>query len=503
MVALVPQRARLAAAAFAGLLAVAGPAAAQIAGNAPKGAGATATPAKPAATPATPAKPAGPATTPAGPAPAVLDAARAAWEARPMAERIDIQTGLVWTGDYAGALDGTFGRMTFEGVAAFQARHKFAADGIPTAPAVAKLAEVAATKRDGFGWRMVADAATGARLGVPTKLVGKPVAVDGGSRWTSADGRIELRSFAVPGQDLAGLFETLKAETPDRRVTYAVIRTDWFVIAETSAGRQGYTRFVRTPAGLRGFSLRHDPAIGPEFGRVVIATAGTFEGVAAEGTAAAGGQTAQPGPQPGPQSQPTGPATPPSPPKPAGIAASGLVVAPGRVLTAAAAVADCRSLAVGGRPASVAASDGERRLALLSVEGAAAPAGALVLADAAPGAAATLTVVASGPAGLAVTGGEVTVRGVRAALQRGGLGAAAFDASGRLVGVIAGAPDERRTIAGLLPQASYDAAGAEAIAAVLGGAGLSLERGAAGPARTTAAIVAASGARVVPIACGR
>ena len=55
-----------------------------------------------------------PATTPRAVAPdSAFDAARAAFDALPEAERKAVQDALAWVGDYAGMADGSFGRQTF------------------------------------------------------------------------------------------------------------------------------------------------------------------------------------------------------------------------------------------------------------------------------------------------------------------------------------------------------------------------------------------------------
>jgi peptidoglycan hydrolase-like protein with peptidoglycan-binding domain len=291
----------------------------------------------PAAKPAPTPRPAG-ATTPAPSIDPVLDAARLVYEARPLAERVAIQDGLVWTGDYSGALDGTFGRMTFQAITAFQTRHRFTPDGILTAPALKLLAETATGKKAAVGFQPVDDKATGVRIHLPTRLLGPPAKREAGSRWVGREGRVQIDTYAFTDTDLAGFFERMKAETPGRKVVYAVLRPEWFVISDETGGRHGYTRFVRGPGGIRGFLFSVDASLGAELDRVVIATAGRFEPFPGA-TPVAGATTPTPGPAT--PTAPTTPTTPAATPVVSSVpAASGLVVADGRVLTAAAAVAE-------------------------------------------------------------------------------------------------------------------------------------------------------------------
>ena len=441
---------------------------------------------------ATPAKPA------AAPNPAI-EAARLVYEALPLADRVAIQDGLVWTGDYSGSLDGTFGRMTFEAIAAYQTRHRFAPDGILTNPALKLLAETATAKKTAVGFQPVDDKATGVRIHLPTRVLGPAAKRDGGTRWIGREGRIQIDTFAYPDADLAQLFERMKAEAPGRKVVYAVMRTDWFVVSDEAGGRHGYARFVRGAEGVRGFVFSVDAAVGPEFDRVVIATAGRFEPFPGT-TPVAGTPTTPTAP-----TTPTGPATPagpaqPSVAAPATPAASGLLVAPGRVVTTAAAVASCRTLTVAGRPATVATPDAGG-LATLSVTG--GNAGPVRLA-AAEG---PLTVVASGESGgratLVAVAGEAVAGRARAALQRGAQGAPVLDARGALVALVAGRPDEARAVAGLVPPASYDLVAGEPLAAALAAAGATVEPGGSGETLTTGRLVAGWAARVVSVDCRR
>lgn len=444
-----------------------------------------------------------PATPAATTAPAGLDAARVVYEALPLDRRIAVQTGLVWTGDYSGALDGTFGRMTFEAIAAFQARQKLPPDGILTDPAQKALAQAVAKKQAEVGWQMVADAATGTRIGLPAKLVEPGRPIERGTRWVSRDQHVSIRVVSLRGWETAELFEKLKTLEPGQKSDYAVLRGDWFVVTYTDTRRDHYSnnylRFVRVDGEMRGFMIGWDAVALPEFERVVIAIAGTFEPTGRPTPIAAtpSAPTTPTGPStPTPQTPPT---TPVATPVPAGIAATATVVGPDRAVTALAAVDACKSLTVSGRPATVAARDEAHGLAVVAVSGTAASA-TLRVATARPAVGAPATVAAAAPA-LTATAADMAERGLRAALQRGGLGAPVFDATGRLAGVVTTAPDERRLIAGLVPQATYPIAAPADVAALATGNGGSVESADGGDALTTGGILAAVGPRILPVVC--
>ncbi|NLH79518.1 MAG: peptidoglycan-binding protein [Phyllobacteriaceae bacterium] len=450
--------------------------------------------------PKRPAAPAPAATAPAPElgeiAPEAREAARLAWEGRPEAERKAIQSGLVWSGDYAGTLDGTFGRMTLEAIRAFQARSQTVPDGIPTDDVLTRLARVEKEKKAAVGFTIVDDPATGVRLGLPLKLVGKAAKAEGGTRWASKDGRVEWRAYALPRQDLTALYDRLKREGPGHKVGYAVMRADWFVIADTVGAKRGYQRFERVGDGVRGFIVYVDATADPILDRVVIASAAAFR--------------SQPGKEPEPvatlpETKPaaatptTPPATPPAPATVA-LASTGLVVAPGRAVVVAAAVDGCRVLTVSAKPATVAGLDDGKALALLSwSDTAAVP--AIRLAEAAPPVGANETVVARTANARTVAAGTATERGVRAALQAGGLSAPVVDAEGRLVGLVAAAPDVAHAFAGVVPAADYPLVPGEVLARFVGKAGGGIEPAGASAPTTSAGAVARLGDRVVAVTC--
>jgi hypothetical protein len=419
-----------------------------------------------------------------------LEAARAAYEALPLADRIDIQDGLVWSGDYAGSLDGTFGRMTFEAITTYQARHRMPVDGILTAAGRKALAEEARTRKTGLGFKAVDDAATGVRIFLPTKLLGPAMKRPAGSRWSGRAGRIRIETFAFADGDLAALFERMKAETPGRKVVYSVLRPDWFVVSDESGGEHGYARFVHGAEGIRGFVFSLDASLATELDRVVIATAGRFEPF--PGAAPASGATTTP---------PATPATTTTPARPVAASASGLVVAPGKVVTAARAVAGCRAVTAAGAPATVVVADAAGIATLTGGGGSSGPVRTAVLADG------PVTVVASGESSgrpsVVAAPGELHGGRLTAPLQRGGLGAAVLDGSGALVALVLDPPDEGRAIAGSIPPASYRPSPTAALEAAVTAAGGSIDRTSSAPATTTGRSIAGWRGRVIGVDCVR
>jgi len=436
----------------------------------------------------------------------LLAAAQARFEALPEAERKAIQTDLIWAGQFNGAVSGSFGPLTFRAINALKGG-RGPADGILTPADRAALAKAAQAARDAAGFRLVDDDKTGVRIGIPAKLLPKRTATpSGGGRWQSADEKITLdTSASPPGDDLAALFEKAIAVSPNspRKITYKLLRPDFFVVTGETPGGRFYRRLSAGPQGLRGFSIGYDKALAATVDKLVIAIAASFEPfpggpVPAAGTpvASAAGTVAAP-----PLTQPAARGN-----ERYGVA---VLLSDTIALGAAGAVEGCRSLRVGNRTARPRAKDASSGLVLLDLDGTGA-ARPPALAGQAPEAGEAVVLVAFGddagkraavalPGQLARTASGATVT---APLQPGQAGSPAFDRQGRLVGIVTANPSDRQLVAGIAPQRAYALADAAAIQGVLGPAGLSLPAGAAaGTALSTGAVVEAVSEAVQPLVC--
>lgn len=437
------------------------------------------------------------------PAEAASETAKAEFERLPEPERKAIQDALVWTSDHTGAVTGAFGPRTFQAILAYQRRAKLIADGSLDARERAGLQAAAKRVRDGLGFGLVADAATGVRIGVPERVLSKRSAnPNGGGRWQSADDKITLDTRAIPAgeTDLAALYErNLAVQTPGRKVTYSVLRPDFFVITGETPTGKFFMRYAAGAAGLRGFSLGYDKALAKEFDRTVIAIANSFEPFPGAVAAApvAGAPAAMP---------PSRPANL-EPSRPTGPIATGLAVAPRRIVTTAAVETCPTTLRVGRAAARVVRADKAIGLALLEIESDRAVAAVGLRAETAP-AGVALVVLAytqsgSSPA-LVVTPGETgTDKTFSAPLQPGASGAPAFDRSGALLGLVGPMPTAPRLVAGIVPPTRYPLVPAADLTRFLESAGLTIGLASAKADRTTGDIASASGPSVAAIECER
>ena len=74
---------------------------------------------------------------------------------------------------------------------------------------------------------------SGARIGIPTKLMPNTHFSAGIGKWSSARGEYSAESFRIvaPGTTLPAVFERMKKEPAGRKADYSLLRGDFFVIS--------------------------------------------------------------------------------------------------------------------------------------------------------------------------------------------------------------------------------------------------------------------------------
>ena len=111
--------------------------------------------------------------------------------------RLAVQSDIVWLGGFDSMSAEEIDRHTVDAIKAFQRRNSGKETGVLSDQERAALAEAAARRKAAVNWRLVDDAATGARLGLPEKLVPHASARRIGSRWTSGQGQIQIETFRL------------------------------------------------------------------------------------------------------------------------------------------------------------------------------------------------------------------------------------------------------------------------------------------------------------------
>jgi hypothetical protein len=375
---------------------------------------------------------------------AAMAAQKAAFLALPEATRKAAREALVWLGLYVGVNDGDFGKRTRDAILAFQASLKAPADGTLSAPELQALLAAAQKAREAVGFQVVTDPKTGAKIGAPLKLLR---ALPGA--------RLDFAANA--DADLGALYTRLSAATSARKVAYKAIKPDaFFVVSGQDGPVKFYTRFDKNPNAtppIRGFTFAYPASQTAYLDRIAIAIANSFEPFP-ESAAAPSANAAAPSAS-----------SPPPPPVPQ-PAATALVVAPGKALTALKAN-DCLHPTVAGKPVRIERADTATGLVILAGDFASnggAPQLGSPVQD--------LVILGfSGPrlaaSSASFTGGEAAPV-VTAAVDKGASGGPVFDRRGALVGLVAPIAGDPKRVAGLALAAPHMLIAPDALRAFLG-----------------------------------
>jgi peptidoglycan hydrolase-like protein with peptidoglycan-binding domain len=376
---------------------------------------------------------------------AALAAQKAAFLGLPEATRKAAQEALVWLGLYVGVNDGEFGKHTRDAILAFQASLKAPADGALSAPELKALLAAAQKAGEAAGFQVVSDPKTGAKIGAPLKLLR---ALPGA--------RLDFAANA--DADLGTLYARLSAATPTRKIAYKAIKPDaFFVVSGQDGPVKFYTRFDKNPNAtppVRGFTFAYPASQTAYLDRIAIAIANSFEPF----PESVGGPVAN-------AAAPSASSPAPVPPVPQ-PAATALVVAPGKALTALKAD-DCPHPTVAGKPVRIERADAATGLVILAGDFASnggapqlgSPAQDLViLGFSGPR-------VAASPASF--TGGDARPV-VTAAVDKGASGGPVFDRHGALVGLVAPIAGEPKRVGSVTLASPHPLIAPDALRAFLG-----------------------------------
>ena len=122
------------------------------------------------------------------------------------------------------------------------------------------------------------DGPTGARLGIPTKLVPQQGSDADGSKWNSPTGTVQivLTRRKEAGPTTAKLAEREKKEPPGRKVDYTVVKPDFFVLSGLQGLKKFYLRGTFKGDEVRILTILYDQAVENTVEPVVIAMSSAF-----------------------------------------------------------------------------------------------------------------------------------------------------------------------------------------------------------------------------------
>lgn len=270
-------------------------------------------------------------------------------DAMAQAERLSLQSDLAWVGEYNGAITGDVSSRMVDAIKEYQKTRGSKPTGVLNPQERAALAETARRKQDGVGWKIVTEMTSGARLGIPSKLVPQQVTDANGSKWTSPTGTVQVllirRKEANP--TTAKLADAEKKEPAGRKVDYTVVKPDFFVLSGLQGLKKFYVRGTFKGDEVRIMTILYDQATENTVEPVVIAMSSALIAF------------------------PTGPQAGPPPRKNVEYGTGIVVSGDGAILADRLVTDSCLAITIGGYGnADRLAEDGEHDLALLHIYGA-------------------------------------------------------------------------------------------------------------------------------------
>jgi peptidoglycan hydrolase-like protein with peptidoglycan-binding domain len=194
------------------------------------------------------------------------------------AERQAIQSDLAWVGHYNGAINGEVSDRMVAAIKAYQKDRGAKQTGVLNPQERGVLAEGAKKRQDNVGWKVVFDAGTGVRLGVPTKLVTQQSSDANGAKWSSTTGTIQVQMARrkEAGPTTAKLAEQEKKEPAGRKIEYSVVKPDFFVLSGMQGLKKFYLRGQIRGDEVRVLTILYDQATEGTMEPVVVAMSSAF-----------------------------------------------------------------------------------------------------------------------------------------------------------------------------------------------------------------------------------
>src|SRR5215470_14554523 len=108
------------------------------------------------------------------------------------AERLALQSDLAWVGEYNGAITGDVSDRMVNAIKEYQKAKGGKQTGALNPQERGVLADTPKRRQENVGWKIVTDAGTGVRLGIPLKLVPQQASDANGTKWNSPTGTVQV-----------------------------------------------------------------------------------------------------------------------------------------------------------------------------------------------------------------------------------------------------------------------------------------------------------------------
>ncbi|MBR1169578.1 serine protease [Bradyrhizobium liaoningense] len=209
--------------------------------------------------------------------PPAMQTPSATADAMAKAERLALQSDLAWVGQYNGAITGDVSERMVNAIKEYQKTKGGKPTGVLNPQERAALAETARKKQESVGWKIVTEPTSGARLGIPDKLVPQQASDANGSKWTSPTGTVQVvLSRRKEANPTSAKLAELEKEPSGRKVDYTVVKPDFFVLSGLQGLKKFYVRGTFRGDEVRTMTILYDQATENTVEPIVIAMSSAF-----------------------------------------------------------------------------------------------------------------------------------------------------------------------------------------------------------------------------------
>jgi len=193
------------------------------------------------------------------------------------ADRMSLQSDLAWVGAYNGLINGEVSDRLVTAIKSFQKDNGGKQTGVLNPQERGALAGAAKALSDRAGWKIGFDPVNGIRLGLPTKLA--PIQTTGasGSKWSSAQGQIQIETWRQRDNTLSlAALADREAKVVGRKVEYRAVKDQFFVLSGTQNLKKFYIRGEIKGSEARGLTVLYDQATEGMMAPVVVLMSSAF-----------------------------------------------------------------------------------------------------------------------------------------------------------------------------------------------------------------------------------